>query len=309
MRLGHLLAGSLRPRSGYGRHRAFRDPAVQHGLARHGYHVTPKVLDDEVIERLCGAAARWRALRTDAEDGAFFSSFSRRADEAATYARAQVRDVLLPALEPLLDPGGARLRPSVFQLKPPSPTSHVQAHQDCFLVDERRSFGVFAWVALTDVGLDDGPLYVVPGSHRYGTWNRISSTTDQFAGLHDVIHRHARALPVSAGQVLLFDNAVIHGSIANRSGADRLAVSAVVTPCDTDITIPAAVDGPRPASTPVYRHQHDDLVGADWPDISSGEPLGEARLPRLAVGPRGFAAVCRLDALLRPGAPGVPLPI
>lgn len=160
----------------------------------------------DVIDQLRDVAATWRRLRQQEEDGSFFSSYARVPDDASTYARVQVRDVLLPALGPLVDPAAARLRPSVFQMKPPSPTSDLQAHQDCFLVDERRSFGVFAWVALTDVGLDAGPLYVVPGSHRHGTWKRISSTTDQFARLHEVIHRHARALEVSAGQVILFHN-------------------------------------------------------------------------------------------------------
>lgn len=304
----HLLPGVMRRRKGYRRIRVFRDPDVQADLARDGYHVTGPVVGPERIARLRVACADWQEMRPPPTDGRFHFSGERPPTAASAFARARIDEVLVPAIVQLVDPVTARVGPAVFQVKPSSPNSGIRSHQDPFIVDEQRSFSVAAWTALTDVTIESGALIVLPGSHRYGNWKRVATTTDDLDGFHQVIERHARAILLRPGQVLLFDNALIHGSLVNRSGLTRLGASAVIVPRESDLTIPVPVDGPSPASIDLYRMEVDRATGAIPPTLTDGEHLGRIRLAALEVGPRGLDAVCRLQAALYPGGPGIRIP-
>lgn len=308
IRLRRLLPAVVRSRQGYRRHPLFRDPSVQADLARHGYHVADEVLSPAGVADLLEACATWQEMCPPPADGRFHFSGSRPPTQASTWARARIAETLVPAVSGLVDLDRARVGPSVFQVKPSSPQSGVRSHQDPFVVDERTSFGVSVWTALTEVGVEDGALIVLPGSHRYACWKRVATTTDDLDGFHEVIERHARAITLRPGQSLLFDQALIHGSLVNRSGATRIGASAVVVPCASDLTIPMPVDGPSPGSIDLYRMEVDRATGATPPILTDGEHLGHIRLDRLAVRPRGLDAACRLQHALHPGGAGIPIP-
>lgn len=306
--LRHMVPAVMSNRRGYRRHPIFRDPSVQGGLARDGYHIADAVLPPEGIAALLEACAAWQEMCPAPADGSFHFSGARPPTPASTFARSRIAEVLVPAVSRLVDLGRGRVGPSVFQVKPSSPHSGVRSHQDPFVVDERTSFGVSVWTALTKVDVEDGAIIVLPGSHRYARWKRVATTTDDLDGFHEVIERHARAIILRPGQALFFDHALIHGSLVNRSGATRIGASAVVVPRACDLTIPAPVDGPSPGSTDLYRMEVDRATGATPPTLTDGEHLGHIRLDHLAVSRRGLDAVCRLQHALRPGSPGLPIP-
>jgi hypothetical protein len=274
-------------------------------LEIHGYHVGPVILDERARASLRAAADGWLAASPPV-GGAFQSSFENEPTPAGRHARGRVIEHLVPAVAAHVTPEAA-VGPSVFQCKPPGPEGRLSAHQDAFLVDERRDFGLHAWVALTDITLRDGPLFVLPGSHRYATWTRISAPGDQLGGLHDAIERHARTLEVRAGQVVWFDHATIHGSLENQGDDLRVAVSAFVVPSRRQLTIPipSAADGPSCV----------DVLGIDARDVCA-EPttlrldnvIGRVQLDRLSFGPRSVGLSARLHAALHRSAPGVPIP-
>jgi hypothetical protein len=204
----------------------------------------------------------------------------------------------VPEVAALVDPATARVMPSVLQIKPSSPDSALSAHQDSSLVDETHSHGLYAWVALTDSGVDDGPLFVLPGSHRWGRWPRAASPVDELAGLHHAIERWSRVLEVRSGQVVLFDNAVVHGSLANRSGRTRLAASCAVVPAAAELVIHRTVDG-HPGALRLWEEASDTATAGP---VSTWAATTETTAP--GVGPAALSAVCALDRLLRPRPPG-----
>lgn len=308
VRLPRLLWGVAQRRRGYRSVPAFRDPVVQRDLADAGYHVTEPIVPTTVVEDLLEACAEWRAMAPPADDGRFHFSGAQPPTPATEHARAAIRDLLVPRVAELVDPDVISVGPSVFQVKPSSPHSGIRSHQDPFLVDERRSFTVSAWTALTDVDEECGPMIVLPGSHRFARWNRVATTTDDFDGYHHVIERHARMVTMRPGQVLLFDSALIHGSLVNRSGRTRFGASCVLIPRHEPITAPEASPAGPPQTARLFHLGTDRATGRTSPDRRDAEVVGRIRLDRLRTGPAGLDLVCRAQARVGRDAGGAPVP-
>jgi ectoine hydroxylase-related dioxygenase (phytanoyl-CoA dioxygenase family) len=102
-------------------------------------------------------------------------------------------------------------------------------HQDERYIPTRDRSLVGAWIALDDATIDNGCLWVIPGSHRSGyLWpSRDHGNPDEFDisdesyGFDD-----AGAIPVEvpAGSVVFFNGHLLHRSLKNRTGGYRRAL-------------------------------------------------------------------------------------
>ena len=76
------------------------------------------------------------------------------------------------------------------------------------------------WVAATDAALDNGPLYVVPGSHREPVHAHVADRRPNAnLGYYEIIDYDlsaAVAVEMQPGDVLLFDSHLMHFSTDNR---------------------------------------------------------------------------------------------
>lgn len=106
-------------------------------------------------------------------------------------------------------------------------------HQDeCFIPTRDRSLAA-AWIALDDATVDNGCLWVLPGSHRSGViWPTRPQTDPEFDPVptaHDFPYRDEDAVPVEvpAGAVVFFHGYLLHRSLRNRrpSGFRRALVN------------------------------------------------------------------------------------
>ena len=90
-----------------------------------------------------------------------------------------------------------------------------------------------AWLALSDVTLDSGPVLFVPGSHRWGLLPGGDFFSQDQAAIKRAIEAHIpegeswdqTAGPLSPGGLSLHDRLTIHGSTANTSGRPRLSLA------------------------------------------------------------------------------------
>ena len=84
-----------------------------------------------------------------------------------------------------------------------------------------------AMLFLDDATHDNGCLYVVPGSHRSGVWNRRTDG-DPFLGneIDTAQYPDAGEIPIEAraGTVVMFGSYLVHRSDPNRSDAPRRAI-------------------------------------------------------------------------------------
>ncbi|HLM65448.1 MAG TPA: phytanoyl-CoA dioxygenase family protein [Acidimicrobiales bacterium] len=89
------------------------------------------------------------------------------------------------------------------------------------------------WLALDDATVDNGCLWVIPGSHRRGVLYPVQDNVDvRFDGTpqaYGLPYRDADAVPVElpAGAALIFDGHVLHRSLPNagRLGLRRALVN------------------------------------------------------------------------------------
>ena len=122
--------------------------------------------------------------------------------------------------------GAAKCMQSMLFVKPPGLQGQAWHQDERFIPTRDRSL-VGVWVALDDATIDNGCLWVLPGSHRTG---RLFPTrdhgrpdefdpTDEAHGFDD-----AGAVPVEAGSVVFFNGYLLHRSRRNRSDRNRMAL-------------------------------------------------------------------------------------
>ena len=135
----------------------------------------------------------------------------------------------------IVDALSALLGPEVtfhgdYQLTPKLPGSKPTAfpwHQDTqyYGVPSRHMHVVTAWVPLVDADEENGCLWVMPGSHRWGLLDAVRGADLNFQPREN-IERLGQAIPMPMrrGDVLLLGNFTFHASRVNRSRGVRWSV-------------------------------------------------------------------------------------
>ncbi len=203
-----------------------------------GYLVVPDVIEPAMLARLRGALD---ALVADA------ASVTEHTDvydlePGHTPASPKVRRIKLPhshtpvfwelaqyprmvaILEKLLGPSGVRLQSSKINLKSPHYGSPVEWHQDWAFYPHTNDDMLAVGVMLDDAFMENGPLMVVPGSHKGPTWDHHSG--GYFCGAMDPTRREvdfesAVQLMGKAGSMSFHHVRLVHGSAQNVSDKPR----------------------------------------------------------------------------------------
>lgn len=115
--------------------------------------------------------------------------------------------------------------------------SYVDIHQDWTYTDERTHRCVLAWIPLTDVDEHNGGLFVIDHSHRWTDGIRPGDTfvESPTSGIQEELWAMAEPVALAAGQPLLYDPALLHGSTPNGSDALRVAVAVGFAPIGADL--------------------------------------------------------------------------
>ena len=133
------------------------------------------------------------------------------------FLNSNVADVLETLLEkPAL---GAQ---TMYYFKPPGAKGQGM-HQDNFYLVSQPDTCIAAWTAIDDADLDNGCLYVVPGSHRGDILCPSERSKERWMNYGDShIGKFPRdqkpiAVPVPRGSTMFFSGNLIHGSGPNRT--------------------------------------------------------------------------------------------
>ena len=133
-------------------------------------------------------------------------------------------DALLELVRPLLG-NDIRLHNSKLNTKAGAGGAAVQWHQDWAFYPHTNDNLLAVAVMLSDIGDDDGPLQMVPGSHRRAPLSHLNEGV--FCGAIDPADpaanlASAATLTGSAGAVSLHHVRTLHGSAPNRGRLPRL---------------------------------------------------------------------------------------
>jgi len=132
---------------------------------------------------------------------------------------------LLAVLSALLGPSGVRLHSSKLNLKAPAVGSPVEWHQDWAFYPHTNDDVLAVGVLLDDATEENGPLMVLPGSHRWPIYDHHGSD-GRFCGAMDprrdgLDFSQARPLMAPAGSCSFHHVRAVHGSAQNRSAHSR----------------------------------------------------------------------------------------
>ncbi len=136
-------------------------------------------------------------------------------------------------------------------------------HQDEHFIPTRDRSLTGAWIALDDAAVDNGCLWVLPGSHRPGVLYpdrehddpRFDCAIEAF----DFPYDDADAVPVevAAGSVVLFNGYLLHQSLPNtRPGSFRRAL--VNHYMSAESLLPWR--GPPPEGVHIGKFDHRDII-------------------------------------------------
>ncbi len=131
-----------------------------------------------------------------------------------------------------------------FIVKVNGDNSEFTLHQDSTGLDEFQFSPLSVWIPLQDTQLENGCLCVVPHSHRIKVPYRGISFEGPFQNISETVRQYLQPIPMKAGDILLFDNRILHYSPANESTEDRVVVmsgifpkNATILSCYQDTTI------------------------------------------------------------------------
>ena len=110
-------------------------------------------------------------------------------------------------------------------------------HQDSFYFPFEPDHQVGVWIAVTAATEENGPLWVLPGSHREQVHQHVADTRPDanFGYVEIVDHDMTGEEPVlmDPGDLLLFDSHLMHRSTDNESDGLRAAMVYHYTPTGT----------------------------------------------------------------------------
>ncbi len=127
-----------------------------------------------------------------------------------------------PIVLPLVGTGDARLYWEQAVAKPPQARTELPWHQDNGYTPLIPEQYLTCWLALDDAEVDNGCLWVIPGSHTQGTVTHHNGAGPFRVG-HDGPDVDGIAVPVARGSVLVFSSLLMHRSGPNVTDRPRRA--------------------------------------------------------------------------------------
>jgi phytanoyl-CoA hydroxylase len=202
-----------------------------------GYVVVPGLLNAAEVDEIRADAERFAAgeypVSNLPEDGRILAIHfphwvSPVAQRAVVHpGMAAVLGQIVGAHLPHWD-GRVKCMQSMLFLKPPGLQGQAWHQDERFIPTRDRSL-CGAWIALDDATIENGCLWVIPGSHRHGYLHPFRDhgrpdefdPTDEAYGFDD---SGAVPVEVQTGDVVFFNGYLLHRSMRNRSDRTRRAL-------------------------------------------------------------------------------------
>jgi len=191
------------------------------------------------------------------EGGMFYSLYS---DNLAY--RQEVHHSIFELLQPIYNNYFHRYKTVInsFIVKTSGLGSDFSLHQDSTGLDEFKFSPLSVWIPLQDTNMNNGTLCVVPKTHGFFHPFRGISFSSPFATYEDVVRRYLQPINLKAGEILLFDNRLVHYSHLNNTDAPRIVVMSGVFPEEATI-LSVYKDESKPNSPiEVYEQSEDFLI-------------------------------------------------
>lgn len=202
----------------------FKNNKLQAEFDKHGYIVLNVLADKD-----CDELSSFHSTLSPGIESNFFATQN---SENFSYRKA-VEDYLHPIFEKLILPifVNHRVLYTQFMVKKCGENGECRMHQDWNFVDEPIHQAVNFWCALSDTDIQNGCLWLMPGSHKLKTRIRGRNIERPSLKEENFIRKFLlKPIPLQKGQAILFNSATIHESRNNFSKTPRVAAAAMIIP-------------------------------------------------------------------------------
>ena len=200
-------------------------------LRRDGYATLPVLNGDQIraLERV------FYACYGEAPPAFFSTSLDENHPRRSRIDR-EIKEIAGSLIKGILP--GYEVRMASFVAKGPGQESKVDLHQDYWFADYRKDLAFNVWIPLVDVDTTNGCLKVVEGSHSVFQSIVPTMCPTPYEHLRAVIESEFMVpVPLKAGEAIVFDGRLMHGSYANLSNEVRLAMSCVILPASVPLRV------------------------------------------------------------------------
>lgn len=144
-----------------------------------------------------------------------YSQFHTRSAVAAEFVKSSI---YIEACRKLIGPD-ADLYYNQAAVKPPTLGKVFNWHQDSGYTETEPLEYITCWTAISDSNLENGCIWVIPGSHKLGVLEHLRQEEDRtnYSGVTAQLAQEDGAIPVEmeAGQVAVFSSLMLHKSGPN----------------------------------------------------------------------------------------------
>lgn len=206
-----------------------KDKNILKAIFTDGYAVLPLLSPEEIHQLRKGYEELKTLVGNDL--GEDFWPSGRHADpKVRNFAKSKIDEVIPKHLNKLFIEDSYRLIGGTYLLKPPSAKSALNPHQDSAHVNEFTHFSTYLWIPLEDVTEESGGIRVLPKSHQFNIKQRSLNVPWALEPFIHILDEYMVNVHIRAGEVLIFDAALIHSSPPNFTEKDRVAINYYVHP-------------------------------------------------------------------------------
>ncbi|MDX2362340.1 MAG: phytanoyl-CoA dioxygenase family protein [Crocinitomicaceae bacterium] len=229
----------------------FRDTELAKTIHEEGYAILP-ILSNEVLNNLNAIYQREHSLNVE-NGGMFYTLYSTDSDYRLRVHK-EIQEVLQPVLEEHFK--GYKNIVNSFVVKASGKESEFYVHQDTTAVDEFEFSPLSLWIPLHEIDANNGAMTIIEKTHWFFSPFRGVSFGFPFGKILNTVRKYLKPVYLKPGEVLIFDPRVIHNSMKNSSGKDRVAVICGVF--EENAKFQTCYKDPSDEKNPIELYAHED---------------------------------------------------
>jgi len=216
--------------------KVFNDPEDEVVFRKQGF-LTKKVLSSDDLMQLQDLFDSVEHEHVWGEYGEIFATIQSTNLDMRQLVADRMSEILKHNVLPLLNDYEPVIG-NFFLKRANKETKKLDLHQDKSVVgDEDFGPGLVIWCPLKSVTADNGGLGFIPNSQLLNN-NYRSFLVESYPDMssYDFLEKYITYLDMQAGEIVVFDYRIFHGSKPNISDEDRVAASIIVKPAESATT-------------------------------------------------------------------------
>ena len=207
----------------------FKDKTIANKIMEHGYAI---IKADKINYALIESLYTDNHTLSNEKGGMFYSIYSKN----LSY-RQKIHEKLGEYLDIQYNHLFSNYKSVLnsFVVKKKGEGSEFKIHQDSTGLNEWEHSPINVWIPLTDVDENNGCLHLIPTSHYWASPYRGISIPPNYENVIRELMPYFKPIILKKGEILLFDNRVLHTSSANYSDSTRIVAMSGIFPKEAQL--------------------------------------------------------------------------